>query len=394
MGFLKMSASYWLDRTDKKKSQEFDAVIVGAGITGLSIAYWLNKEDPSLKIAILEKSRVAFGASGRNAGFITCGSVEHFNRMIGKHGKDEAVEIWRFSEKNLHLLEEHIIQDGGDKIQFEKKGCYSLAAQESEFKELQSVAGVMSEIDIPVEIVDSNQVQKRLGAKGFVGGIKYHDDASVNPVQLLNLLRSKTNVEIFEQTEVDGFEEISGGQRRVRTDNGQFISSLVILALNGYSSTLSPYFADKIYPTRGQILMMEPVPRFMDGPCYANFYLDYFRQLPSGELLIGGFRQTEKATEVGFSDHTTQGIQASLHQFVVSHLPQFADRKVSHRWGGVMGFSNDGQPMIGALPEDHQVYFCGGYTGHGIGLAFHSAKCLVDLIFGRDIPKWLSAKRF
>src|SRR6185437_12863309 len=106
-----MSISYWLDRTGESARKNYDAIIIGAGISGLSAAYWLNREDPSLKIAILEKSRVCFGASGRNAGFITCGSVEHFNRMITKHGLERATEIWRFAEENLKPLKQEIIQD-------------------------------------------------------------------------------------------------------------------------------------------------------------------------------------------------------------------------------------------------------------------------------------------
>ncbi|MEM7647366.1 MAG: FAD-binding oxidoreductase, partial [Pseudomonadota bacterium] len=122
-------------------------------------------------------------------------------------------------------------------------------------------------------------------------------------------------------------------------------------------------------------------------------YLDYFRQLLDGSLLIGGFRQLESDTEKGFSDHTTETIQAALHEFVKNHLPAFNKAKVSHRWAGVMGFSVDGEPMIGSLPTDNQVFFCGGFTGHGIGMAFHTGQSLVDLIFDRSIPDWLSSKR-
>lgn len=390
-----MSTSFWLDRSDKLEKKTFDAVIVGAGISGLSAAFWLKKEDPSLKIAIVERGRVGFGASGRNAGFITCGSVEHFNRLIGKHGLDEAVAIWKFSEKNLHLLEEFIIQGDGAPLQFEKKGCYSLAAHEAEFKELNNVAETMTKLKIPVEIFDAKTVEKSTGAKNFAGGIKYIDDATVHPIRLLERMVSKLDgITIIEGTEVYDVTEGDGGSRVVKTDGGEIECSMVIYALNGYSPQMHPYFADKIYPTRAQILMMEKVPRFMDGPCYANFYLDYFRQLPSGELLIGGFRQLEKATEVGYSDHITDTIQNALHDFVRTHLPQFNDKNVSHRWSGVMGFSKDGQPMVGALPEDGQTFFMGGYTGHGIGLAFHTGKCLVDMMFGRDVPSWLSARRF
>jgi glycine/D-amino acid oxidase-like deaminating enzyme len=389
-----MSTSYWLDRTYRSEKKTYDVVIVGAGITGLSAAYWLNQEDPTLKIAIVEKNRLAFGASGRNAGFITCGSVEHFNRLISKHGLKEALEIWKFAETNLNLLQEHIIQDKGNEIEFAKRGAYSLAAQENEFRELQNVAAVMRDLKIPVEIYNSEEVEKHVGAMNFVGGIKYLDDAETNPVRLLELMQSKIKADIFELTEAHSYRQTAEGTRVLKTDNGDFESSMIIYCLNGYAPTMHPYFSDKIYATRAQILMMEKVPPFMDGPCYANFYLDYFRQMPNGALLIGGFRQLEKQTEVGYSDHTTSIIQNALHEFVKTHLPNLRDKEVTHRWGGVMGFSRDGQPIIGALPEDNQVYFAGGYTGHGIGLAFHTGKSLVDIIFGRDVPSWLSAKRF
>ena len=57
-----MSVSYWLDRSAGVERKNFDVVIIGAGITGISTAYWLNQEDPSLKVAIIEKNRLGFGA--------------------------------------------------------------------------------------------------------------------------------------------------------------------------------------------------------------------------------------------------------------------------------------------------------------------------------------------
>lgn len=389
-----MSASFWLDRSPVAGKKTYDVIIVGAGISGLSTAYWIQKEDPSLKIAIIEKSRLTYGASGRNAGFITCGSVEHFNRMINKHGLKQATEIWKFSETNLKLLEQEIIEDQGEELGFEKNGAYSLAAQENEFEELKNVSRIMSELKIPTEVFSADEVRERVGAVNFVGGIKYLDDASVNPVQLVNRIHSKINADLFELTEALAIEHTTDGTRILKTDNGDFEAPMIVINLNGYSSTLHPWFKDKIFPTRAQCLMMEKVPRFMEGPCYANFYLDYFRQIPTGELLIGGFRQMEKDTEVGYSDHITDGIQNALHEFVKTHLPQYKEAKVTHRWSGVMGFSKDGEPMIGSIPDDNQVFFAGGYTGHGIGLAFHTGKCLTDLIFGREIPSWISARRF
>lgn len=387
-----MSTSYWLDDSGKN-TQTFDVAIVGGGIAGFSTAYWLKQEDPSLKVAVIEKHRVGFGATGRNAGFITCGSVEHFNRLVERWGREKALEMWRYSETNLQLLKDHIIQDDST-LEFEHNGTFSLASSHEEMHELTEVSKLMAEFDIPVEVLEAKAIESRLGVREFVGGIKYLKDAAVHPVKMLRKMAAKSGATIVEHTEVHSMETQSSGNVVLKTDKMNIEATMVVMATNGYSATLQKYFADKIYPTRGQIMVTEPVAKFMEGPCYANFVLDYFRQLEDGRVIIGGFRQLEKATEVGYSDHTTDVIQSALYEFLQKHLPALQGKKITHRWAGIMGFSADGQPLVGSLPDQPQVYFVGGFTGHGLGLAFHSGKCLVDLLFGRSIPDFISAKRF
>lgn len=397
-----MSVSFWMDN-GRAKQLNFDIVIIGGGLAGLSTAFWLNREDPNLKIAIVEKYELGDGATGRNAGFITCGSVEHFNRLVGKHGTDEAQIIWKFSEENLRLLKEHVIQDFKKDIDFQEQGSFSLASTDSELNELKKSSEIMKNMNIKVELVTGSDLRSRLGVENFVGGIKYLDDASVHPLKLLNLLKRKlqntnantnTNgIAIFENSEVFAIES-EGSGKLVKTRKGQISCAMVILATNGYSSLLNPFFTEKIFPTRGQVLATEPVPLFMEGPCYANFVLDYFRQLPSGEVIIGGFRQLQKDAEVGYSDQITDVIQSALERFIHEYIPTLKQVKITHRWSGVMGFSVDGQPMLGCLPQDQEIFFLGGFTAHGLGLAFHTAKTLVDCIYNRPIPQFISAKRF
>ncbi|MCO4792764.1 MAG: FAD-binding oxidoreductase [Bacteriovoracaceae bacterium] len=392
-----MSISLWLDRSDKKVITK-DIVIIGGGIAGMSAAYWLQKEDPTLDIALVEKNELGFGATGRNAGFITCGSVEHFNRLVGKHGEKEALDIWKFSEDNLKFLREEIIQDSGEGILFEQKGSFSLASTDNEFAELKESASLMDRLGINVETVEENEIESRLGGAGFVGGIKYKEDASVHPIKMLHKIKdrieqSNSKVQFMENAEVFAIESVNGN-KLVKTNKVYIEAPMVVFATNGYSPLLEDFFEDKIFPTRGQILATEPVPRFMEGPCYANFVLDYFRQLPTGEMVIGGFRQLQKDVEKGYSDETSDSIQEALEKFLHDHVPPVRKAKITHRWSGIMGFSVDGQPMVGALPTDPQLYFLGGFTAHGLGLAFHSGKVLADSLFERPIPEFITAKRF
>ena len=394
-----MSVSYWQDKAARENTPErqFDVTIIGAGIAGLSSAYWILKENQGLSVALIDKGQVGEGATGRNAGFITCGSVEHFNRLVSKHGQEEASEIWKFSETNLELLKLEIIKEKEELLGFENRGSFSLASTEDEFNELKKSAEIMRDLGIEVEVLEKDQILARLGATDFIGGIKYCKDASVHPIKLLHEilshLQSNEHFSLLENHEVFKIED-SGEEKLIRTKGGVIKSHLVIYATNGYSPLLNPYFKDKIFPTRGQILATEAVPPFMEGPCYANFVLDYFRQLPSGEFIIGGFRQLQKDVEIGYSDETSDLIQDALEDFLRKHLPNLKDTPITHRWSGIMGFSVDGQPMVGSLPTDPQSYFIGGFTAHGIGLAFHSGKCLADCLFGREIPKFISAKRF
>lgn len=394
-----MSVSLWQDQSaiEKLTPQEFDIVIVGGGIAGLSCAYWLLKEDQDLSVALVEKGETGDGATGRNAGFITCGSVEHFNRLVSKHGEDEALEIWKFSETNLQLLKEEIVQDKAQELFFEHKGSFSLASTPEEFNELKKSYELMRALGINVEILEEDEIKQRLGAEHFVGGIKYCDDASVHPMRLLGEIKRRclldSNFTLLENHEVFDIETL-GDDKLVKTKKMYLKAPVVVMATNGYSALIDDFFKDKIFPTRGQILATEPVERFMEGPCYANFVLDYFRQLPSGEMVIGGFRQLQKDAEIGYSDETSDVIQQALEEFLRKHVPNVKTAKITHRWTGIMGFSVDGQPMVGALPTDSQIYFLGGFTAHGLGLAFHGGKCLADSLFGREIPQFISARRF
>jgi glycine/D-amino acid oxidase-like deaminating enzyme len=82
-------------------------------------------------------------------------------------------------------------------------------------------------------------------------------------------------------------------------------------------------------------------------------------------------------TEIGYEDEPTQGIQthleAQLHQLSSSAT-------VTHRWAGIMGFTESGLPLVGPVEGMKNVYVCAGYNGHGMGFAFMSAKQLVQML--------------
>lgn len=388
-----MSISFWLDQSATSQAKTYDFIIVGGGIAGLSTAYWLQKEDPKAKIAIIEKDRIGFGASGRNAGFVTCGSTAHYMKLNQQFGTAKATEIWKFSEQNRELLKEHIIEGQADLVDYRQTGSCTVAPNEEMWQKYRDTAAIMKAQGLAVQEIDSNYMESDYGVVGFLGGIEYKGDGFVHPVKLLERLRAKLNIDIYESTEVFAMEN-HGKVQRLKTDRGAFETPKVLLTLNAYLPMVLKNFKNLITPNRGQILVTEPLPQFVKGPCYLTKYLCYFRQLPSGHLLIGGFRNLSIETENNLLDQTTEVIQEALIKFVRDTFKHGKSAKVAYQWSGIMGFTPDEQMIIGALPENPGVSLMAGCSGHGMGLSFHAAKVLTGSLFGREIPEHLNLKRF
>src|SRR5574338_21877 len=390
-----MSVSYWQDSVGLTAELGVDITIIGAGLAGLSPAYWLAKLDPKLEIAIIDKVKIGAGASGRNAGFITCGSTEHFSRMTSAYGENKAEEIWKFTEGNHKLVLE---QFGKDKLpthcEYRNLGSWTLASTEHEVSVIGETVLRLQEKGVNVEWFDRGYVEKRLSCEGFQGGAFYRDDGEIHPLKYLWYLAARIdcNAHVIENREVFGI-DYQGEDIVVKADRLRIKSGALVVCTNAWSGQLFSWFQDKIAPTRGQILVTEPVGPFLE-PAYCSFVLDYFRQLVDGRVLIGGFRNADVEREVGFSDEINPLINEKLEGFLNQHFPPLRGKKVDYRWSGVMGFAADGYPMVGSLNEDPRIFYNVGFTAHGLGFTFATSRLTAQLILEGKDPGIFSGRRF
>ncbi len=386
-----VSYSYWQSATDKKIIQS-DFLIIGGGIAGFSTAFWLEKKYPQATIAIVERHKVGSGASGRNAGFVTCGSAEHFAKLYKDFGPIKALEIWRFSEVNRELLKDEIIKGNSEKVLFQTTGSCTVAPSDEDFIRYGSLVNTMTKLGIDVDLVDEATIKSAYAVKGFKGGIEYKHDGVVHPMMLLREIQSQLKrTLVVENQEVIGFDENTSIQ--VVTQDFKFQTNKVVLTLNGYIGLLWPEWESIVRPQRGQIVVTEPLPLRVKGPCYLTKHLCYFRQMISGELLIGGFRNFDLDNENTFFDRVSEKIQSELIDFTKTFFDFTSSIKIKNQWSGTMGFTSDGQMIIGEVPLKKNFYLMAGCSGHGMGLSFHAAKVLVEAIEGGKVAGHLSINR-
>jgi glycine/D-amino acid oxidase-like deaminating enzyme len=172
--------------------------------------------------------------------------------------------------------------------------------------------------------------------------------------------------------------------------------------MNSALPSLAPRFADVITPVRAQMHVTAPDPRgaSLPWPVYAHHGYEYWRQEPTGELLFGGCRWAEPAAERGVLDdaRVSDAVHAAQRAFVNRHLPAFAALAPAARWTGIMAFTPDGLPLVGAVPGSDRLWVCAGWNGHGLALAPRSATLLSEEMLGRpaaaDIPAMFGPARF
>lgn len=373
-----MTRSIWFDLdsdTGERRSREdFDVVIVGGGLIGASVAFYLSKRN-GLKVALVESNLLASQASGRNAGFVLRGIQTYYNKCVRRFGRDNAAYIYRYAEENQALIREFADRYSAD-FSIENCGSYILADSIDELEELEESFELLKEDEFAVELVKEDPLDR-----GFYGALLNGGDFGVNPVKLTRALIEASNVEVFENEHVlrlDSDHQLK--KTEVIGTSTSFFADTVILATNAYSALVDPWFQDKFHTARGQILITRPLSkRIVEKLCYANYGWVYFRQLSDLRLLLGGRRQLYKEEEVGLNDLITPQVQSALEEYMKDSFADVVGAPIDYRFSGVMAYTRDGLPVLGEHPEIARVFFALGFNGHGIGYGMRIGRQIVDL---------------
>ena len=334
-----------------------DVLVIGGGIAGTSLLHHLAAR--SFDAVLVERTHLAAGASGRNAGFLLAGVADCYAEAVRIHGREKAREVWHITNENQDRMLEAV---AGDDVGHRRLGSVTLASGDEERARLE----------------ESDQLLRDDGFEARWDGrcLVNPRDGEINPAAMVGALARRARAgAIREGVEVTVIEP-GNGDVMVRAGERECRAGVVILATNAYTPLLVPEL--KIQPTRAQMLASAPASRRVAGaPTYSHFGYRYWRQLPGGEVLVGGWRDTSLASEVTYEDQPSAQIQAHLER----QLAEMAgDVAVTHRWAGIMGFTETGLPLVGPVEGMKGVYSCAGFNGHGMGFAFMCALQLVEML--------------
>jgi len=351
---MNTNISYWEHDSFLKS---YDFLIIGAGIVGLSAAYFLKKTNPNARIAILEKGFLPSGASTKNAGFACIGSPTELIADSKKESISELIERIKWRWNGLNLMRKTL---GDANLEFDNCGGFELFNSEQERQEsldrLHELNSWMFEATGESDVFNSTTVNNYPSIVSRLEG-------SVHTGKMMQAwvrLNQELGNFIWFNTEVSAVEEGA-----VYLKNGyKLTTETILVATNGFASNLLPI---TVKPARGVVFVTKPIP---DLPWKGVFHYDegfvYFRNIENRLLFGGGRNQSfydEETTE--FAINPT--IQNYLFSLSENLLGINLKEQVEFSWSGIMGFSETKSPIMKEIKPGIHVRVGLGGMGVAIG---------------------------
>ena len=379
-------------------SLDADVAIVGGGLTGLWTAWYLLEREPRLRIAVLEKETVGFGASGRNGGWCSALFPQSTAALERRHGREAALRMRRAM---LDAVDEvgRAGAAAGVEFDYAKGGTIAYARNAAELAaaraEVESARGYGVDA---LELWGPERVRAagtRRGAPAL-GAAFDPACARIHPAKLVRGLAralERRGVRIFEQTEVRswaGASSRAARPARVLTSAGTVSAERVVVATEGYGAAIAQT-RRRILPLYSLMIATEPLPDAVwdelgiaDGQTFTDFrhLIVYGQRTADGRIAFGGR---------GAPYHFGSAIRPEYDRVprVLRHLetalreifPQLPAFEVTHAWGGPLGVPRDWHASVTFDPASG-VATAGGYVGDGVSTTNLAGRTLADLITG------------
>nr|WP_199157499.1 FAD-binding oxidoreductase [Pedobacter sp. ASV2] len=374
---MNMEQSYW----EKSSFFNFDFIIIGSGIVGLSAAIHLKKDKPNARICILERGFLPTGASTKNAGFACFGSISELIDQESICGTDKLYSLIERRWKGLLKLRGLL---GDKRIDYQCLGGYELFKKNEENLTNNSVSKIEHYNILIKNIVGNNafSLQNKkiqdLGFKNIQNLIANQYEAQIDTGKMMFALVQRAQeigVFVFNNCAVNSLENENNGIS-LQTDNGVFKCKKVIVATNAFTETLLPNL--NITPGRGQILITKQIKNLkVKGSFHYDRGYYYFRNI-NDRILLGGGRNLDFDTETTTQFGQTDLVQHALESLLSNVILPNTDFEIDMRWSGIMAFGKQLEPIL--IEAKPNIYCAARCNGMGIAMGAQTGEDIAQLL--------------
>jgi gamma-glutamylputrescine oxidase len=369
LGLNKNTFSYW-ERT--AFIDNADVIIIGSGLVGLSAALHLKKQQPGLKVMVLERGFLPTGASTKNAGFACFGTASEQLAALKHSSPDEVLRMVDYKWRGLQRLRENL---GDDNIDYQQHGGYELFLSD-ETEKADYCLNQIDNLNLLLKEAIGNEgiyavADDMIAGFGFsnVSRMIYNPfEGQIHTGKMMRTLLNKVydlGVLVLNGCEIQRIEQENNGIT-LTTSQGNFKTGKVILATNAFANQLFPDL--KVTPGRGQVLVTKPIPALkLKGTYHFNEGYYYFRNIDN-RVLFGGGRNLDFNAEETWEFGQTDVVKDKLTTYLKEMILPGQGFEIDYWWSGIMGFGETISPIVKQVEPN---IFC-AVRCNGMGIAMGS----------------------
>jgi glycine/D-amino acid oxidase-like deaminating enzyme len=372
---------------------EADLIVVGGGLTGLWAA--LLAREAGQEVVLLEGERIAFGASGRNGGFMDASLTHGIENGVARWS-DEMPLLERLGRENFAAIKEAMARHGID-AGFEETGELSFATAPYQAEYIPEIVATARAHGWPAEALTAEQAQAEVHSPTYHGAAYLPEGRGlVDPARLawgLAAAAREAGVRIYERSPVTRLERDGEGLRA--TAGPAVRARRAILATSAFPPLVRA-IRRYVVPVYDYVLVSEPLSGEQrdslgwarrQGLTDMGNQFHYYRLTSDDRILFGGYDAVYNFRN-GMGPHLDE--RPASFELLAAHFfetfPQLAGLRFTHRWGGAIDTCSRFSVMFGKALGGRAV-FAVGYTGLGVAASRFGAQVALDLAEGRDTER-------
>lgn len=368
--------SFW----EKNHFLNFDLIVIGGGIVGLSTAIRYKKLFPDKNILVLERGLFPSGASTKNAGFACFGSLTEILDDLNHHSEQEVLDLVRKRYYGLCAIREEF---GDEALGYQATGGFELITENevTDLNQLERINKLLFPLFGDSVFEEIKDISKFGFSKKVLKVIQNKYEGELDTGRFIQALWDRCqqlNVKILTGAEVSHL-DIEKSEVTVRDGESgiTFKSEKIAVCTNAFTKSLIPEL--DIVPGRGLVMVTKKLPNTI--PWSGSFHFDkgyvYFRNVDNRVLLGGGRNMDfmgEKSTDLVINDKIRNYLKGIYNEIIMPGNPPVFEME----WTGIMAFGSSKIPIVEMV--NNRVGMAVRLGGMGVAIGWQTAGELVVLM--------------
>ena len=358
---------------------DVDVCVIGGGLAGLTTARELARKGWS--VVLLEASRLAANASGRNTGFVLPGFGADAEKLIARVGFERTKDLWTLAQAGLDYVRDTIRIEDAPGVD-PQDGWLHVSKQDNSDEFVKDVA-LLGELGCDIEAWPTERVREVLRSERYFYAINYLRALAIHPLNYALALAAaaeRNGARIFENTPALSIDP-SGVRKRIVTPAARLRANQVVLCGNIGLKSLMPRLAATMVPLTTYVITTAPLGdrlgeavRFGGGISDTDAADNHYRIVGGDRLMLSG-----RATTWARNPRRYVG---ALRADIKRTYPQLGDIEIDYAWAGTLGITVHRMPQIGEVGPG--VWLAGGFGGHGLNTTAMGGNLLARAIVDGD----------